>query len=234
MAKLQECYSINRKYTNPFSVKFNIYVAGVFELHTSYYTITVNDAEVSRFTFNTTELEKIRNEITEYISFIECEKFDTITYAELKFMGTDDFYDFYDLLVVHPFELNRDLSICSFGRNSFTTKDCGKKFYGYHSRVGQSTGTFSLKWNDKDVKVPFAAAANNNMIEIKEINTDFNLLKLLFFNYKLYILHSFLYEKEYNAYSPRLWKANFRLNLYDGIMNIKEIYPKLNSYYAII
>lgn len=240
MAKLYETYSINPKYTTPFRVKFCIYLAGAFEGFgdTSYYSIIINnnqeEREVKRYNFPKSNLTKIQKEIGDYISFIECDKFDTISRKEFEFITTDIFFEISSLLHCQSIKFNDDFSICELGENLFSINNVGKKFYTpasyYKSRT---TGRVSLKWNDTTIQIPFANSSNNNIVEVKSFNCQINIFKIIFFINKLNLISRFLYEREYNSCGPRCWKETF-LSSFSSLEDFNWEFQKKCPYYKII
>ena len=107
--------------------------------------------------------------LIDYISFIECDKFDTISRKEFEFITTDIFFEISSLLHCQSIKFNDDFSICELGENLFSINNVGKKFYTpasyYKSRT---TGRVSLKWNDTTIQIPFANSSNNNIVEVSK------------------------------------------------------------------
>lgn len=240
MAKLFKTYSINPKYTNPFRVKFYIYLAGMFEGFgdISYYSIIINnnqeEREVKRYNFHKSDLAKIQKEIIEYISFIECDKFDIISRKEFEFITTDTFYEISSLLHCQSIKFNDNFSMCELNEKLFSTNNIGKKFYppvSYYKST--TTGRVLLKWNDTTIQIPFAKSSNNNIIEVKSFSCQINIFKIIFFINKLYLISRFLYDREYFSCGPRGWKETF-LNSFSSLEHFNWEFQKKCPYYKII
>lgn len=221
MAKFLESYYIKENYTKPFGVKFEIYVTGgyfgeLFDI--SYYNIILKyqhiEQEVKRFEFQKKELPKIQQMIRKYIDFIECEKFDSISKAEYDFIMSDEYDEIVRLLYGKYITLNNDFSACKIGRSSFTIEDVGTKYFGSHSVWNRTTGDLSLKWNDTKIRIPIARVENNSIIEIKETQSQVNIFKILLFHYKLNLIYSFLYKKDYPYFGPIGWESKIELGLF--------------------
>ena len=210
MAKLFETYSINPKYTKPFRVKFCIYLAGAFEGFgdISYYTIIINDnqeeKEVKRYNFSKSNLAKIQKQIIEYISFIECDKFDTISRKEFDYIMSDDFFEITSLLHHKSIQFNEDFSMCKIGRAS-------------------------LKWNDTNIQIP----SEKSRSEIKSFSCQLNVFKILLFIYKLNLISNFIYEHDYLSSGPECWKTT-NLTYYSSLEDFNWKFQKKCPYYNII
>ena len=210
MAKLFETYSISPKYTKPFRVKFSIYLAGAFEGFgdISYYSITISnnqeEREVKRYNFSKSNLAKVQEQIIEYISFIECDKFDTISLKEFDYIKSDDFSEITSLLDHKPIQFSGDFSMCKIGRAS-------------------------LQWNETNIQIP----NEKSRIGISYFSCQVNIFKIILFVFKLNLISNLLYEHDYLSSGPECWKKT-NLNYYTNLDWFNEAFQSRCPYYKIM
>ena len=237
MAKYQGSLPVNSKYTYPFDVEYDIYKGGIFEGYgdSSYISLKIGGKEVGKRMVSKEKLDAFTRIVRDFISFIECSKFDIITQNELDFINSDSYRYLIDILGVNPIKFNSSYTemFVECHECGFTKDDVGKNWMDFY----HCTGSNDIKrvWNDKNncydefyvgnvifkdsfdfVDIPIIRP-NVKKVEIMQIKANVNIYKCVAFVGKLNALYDLLYEKRFTNYV--VW--NYALNLYNSDLERK-------------